>query len=258
MKWNPRTGEVRTLYNLFDVFDPVKDRGLCSDDGDLCGPPAGSGFHWPSRPSNEADWTHANSAARGTRQNFIMSVRHLSAVVSFHADGSGVDWVLSSEVNASGQLGTGALHFKYDSVGSAQHNQHCARQLADGNVLLFDNGDTRPPLDAPRFSRLAEFRLDREQGLASLVWEFRPRLNSTAHAYSFHAGSAARLGNGNTIGGFVCDNDMAGSDCSTMVYEVSPSGVELSRLRVPASSTQSYRALPLTSVSGERRVEVIS
>ena len=117
----------------------------------------------------------------------------------------------------------------------------------------------RLPLDTPRFSRLAEYALDRETKKAKLVWEFRPMLNSTTHAYSFHAGSASRLSNGHTIGGFVCDNTLAGSECTIMVYEADEDGKELARLRMPSSnrSGMAYRALPLDSIGGERRQTVV-
>ena len=152
-------------------------------------------------------------------------------------------------------------------------SQHCARQLPN-------NGDSRTPLDEPRYSRIAEYRLDRASGVASLVFEFVPMLNSTSQAYSFHAGiirpsscssvctsplrfihlrfagSAARLANGNTVGGFVCDSPAAGEECSMMVYEANLQGHELARLKVPKLTKQAYRALPLESVGGERRTDV--
>merc|ERR1712046_484971 len=89
-------------------------------------------------------------------------------------------------------------------------------------------------------------------------------LNRTTHAYSFHAGSVARLSNGNTLGAFVCDNALAGSNCTHMLYEVDSTGKEVSRFRIPAldSSTvdtgkaaQGYRGLPMDSIAGERRVQ---
>ena len=54
VKWGPNTGSLRTLYNLFDVFDPTIDRGICSDSGEVCGPPDGGGN--PFGPSNADDW----------------------------------------------------------------------------------------------------------------------------------------------------------------------------------------------------------
>lgn len=268
VKWNRQTGAVTTIADLFDYFDPVKDRGLCSDSSSshqgpqgLCGPPTlaqpPQDPQWA--PAVGDDWSHANSAAWGNQNNYIMSVRHLSAVVSFHANGSGLDWILSSEVNSS--KFPDALHFTYDSPASMQHSQHCARQLPNGNVLVFDNGDTRLPLSAPRFSRLVEYQLNRDTKVAKLVWEFRPMLDTTTNAYSFHAGSVARLSSGNTLGGFVCDNDQAGSNCTHMLYEANPEGKEVARFRIPLAvktapgeRLMGYRGLPLDSIGGERRL----
>ena len=158
-----------------------------------------------------------------------------------------------------------ALHFTYDKESSKQYNQHCVRQLPNGNILLFDNGDVRPDaqLDAKgRFTRLAEYQLDRDAGVAKLVWEFRPMLNATRYAYSFHAGAVARLTNGHTVGGFSCDNELAGAACTHMVYVADAHGAEVARIRVPAPAAGDddetsvggfgYRALPLGSLAGEQ------
>lgn len=79
----------------------------------------------------------------------------------------------------------------------ARYNQHCARQLANGNILLFDNGDARPADDdgdaddsggggAP-FSRVVEYSLDFEAEVATLVWEVSsalPSISSSGDAAS--------------------------------------------------------------------------
>ena len=36
---SPCSGAVRRLASLFDVFDPTRDRGLCSDEWWRCAPP---------------------------------------------------------------------------------------------------------------------------------------------------------------------------------------------------------------------------
>ena len=68
------------------------------------------------------------------------------------------------------------------------------------------------------------------------------------------------MDNGNSIGGFVCDNDLAGSNCTHMVYEADAKGNEVARVRIPASHSathtsgaagQAYRALPLKTLRGE-------
>ena len=140
-----------------------------------------------------------------------------------------------------------------------------------------DNGDARPSTrSGTKFSRFAEFSLDTDKGVATLVWEFRPMLGSKdgkTPAYSFHAGSVYRLPNGNTVGAASCDNDQAGTDCTHIVYEADAKGDEVARVTVPNPSDSNpmayaawqlremggrpsrggmgYRGLPLFSLGGE-------
>jgi len=295
VRWDRAAGTTAPLAALFDYFDPVRDHGACSTSAQACGPasavPGGGdsaaalAAALPALPADDdeastpADWAHANAACRGYEGNYLMSARHLSAVVSWKsgavAAGSvrELDFVMSGEGVRASLAPASTLYFGYDQESSRHYNQHCVRQLPNGNVMMFDNGDTRPAaqLDAKgRFSRLAEYKLDRAAGVATLVYEFRPMLNATHYQYSFHAGSIARLTNGNTVGGFSCDStaahhDASGKlDCSHMAYEADKDGKELARMRVPLPLVQptsgprggaaGYRALPLTTLAGERRV----
>lgn len=87
MRWQRGSDKLETLYSLFDFYDPVTDYGQCSGRNNTaaCNPPP-----TPLADGPAEDWTHANSVERGTQNNYIVSVRHLSSVVSFHADGSGI------------------------------------------------------------------------------------------------------------------------------------------------------------------------
>lgn len=95
--------------------------------------------------------------------------------------------------------------------------------------------------------------------------------------------SVARLENGRTVGGFSCDGTLAGSNCTHMVYEADAAGRERARVRIPSPSADAmaqqrpaprlpawhaaelgggedvpvfgYRALPLTTIYGERRAD---
>ena len=90
-------------------------------------------------------------------------------------------------------------------------------------------------------------------------------LNASRYAYSFHAGAVARLTNGHTVGGFSCDNELAGAACTHMVYIADARGEEVARIRVPAPPAGDdddeagtgglgfgYRALPLGTLAGEQ------
>ena len=83
-------------------------------------------------------------------------------------------------------------------MSSAFYRQHTASQLANGNVLLFDNGNERPQAEGGEYSRALELRLDDAAGTATKVWEYRP----SPDIYAPIVSSAYRLDNGNTLVNF--------------------------------------------------------
>lgn len=258
VQWNRTSGSMDTIYNLFDFYDPVTDYGQCSglnkSEAAKCFPPI------PHPPMLFEEWTHGNSVERGTRDNYIMSARHLSSVISFHADGSGIQWVLSGE-NVKPSKAPNALVLKYAEDGDRQYNEHCARQLDNGNVIMFDNGDLRQP----PFSRFSEYEIDVEKGTANLVWQFVPMLDNATSGqkmFAFHAGSVHRMPNGNTVGALSCDNPRVGKDCSHAVFEADSEGHEVARALVPTSTSGGlhkfgYRATVLATLGGEREVSTV-
>lgn len=257
VEWNRKEGSVKTLYNLFDFYDPITDYGHCSgrNDSTACRPPKEDTnvlFHGQGE-----DWTHANSVERGTRNNYIMSVRHLSSVVSFHADGSGIQWVMSGE-GIKPSKAPAAKVLDYATSGERQFMEHCARQLSNGNVILFDNGDLRQP----PFTRFSEYEIDAERGTAKLVWQFLPMRNATEKMFAFHAGSVERLANGNTVGALSCDNSRVGDNCTHAIFEANSKGEEVARALVPQIAGggkgiqgSGYRGLPLGTIQGEYEVK---
>ena len=48
--------------------------------------------------------------------------------------------------------------------------QHSAAETADGTLLLFDNGNTKPTAE----SRAVEYQLDEVAKTATRVWEYKP------------------------------------------------------------------------------------
>ncbi len=102
--------------------------------------------------------------------------------------------------------------------------QHTASQLANGHILVFDNGawseaplciDPADPTGAlvdrvP--SRVTEWAIDAQAGTATMVWNYE-----VLSRYAIFAGSAERLANGNTLIGWASATDAVAS-------EVSPTG----------------------------------
>jgi len=148
-------------------------------------------------------------------------------------------------------------HMGMDPMGQQQYMEHCARQLENGNVILFDNGDLRKP----PFTRFSEYKIDVASGKATLVWEFSPMLdNATSglHMFAFHAGSVQRLANGNTVGALSCDNSRVGVNCSHAVFEAYSNGREVARALIPTPSAGAfgYRGLSLETLGGEREATI--
>jgi hypothetical protein len=99
--------------------------------------------------------------------------------------------------------------------------QHDATVLANGNILLFDNG-----LDRKR-SRVIEVDPLREE----IVWEYKAPVPE--QFFSLRKGSSQRLENGNTL--------VANSD-SGEAFEVTPRGEMVWRFLNPNSDDESHRA----------------
>jgi hypothetical protein len=73
--------------------------------------------------------------------------------------------------------------------------QHDARRLANGNILIFANGNFKP---GERYSRVVEYQIDDINLVATKVWEYK----SNDAIVSDFMGGAQRLPNGNTVIGW--------------------------------------------------------
>ncbi len=119
---------------------------------------------------NRKEWTHANSIRVMRDGSWLLSLRLTSSVVKLDRQSGALLWC----------FGPGRLS-----------HQHDARELENGNVLIFDNGVHRPR--APAFARVVEV----DPRTDEIVWQY---LDRTVLAFqSFMAGGAQRLPNGNTF-----------------------------------------------------------
>ena len=87
-------------------------------------------------------------------------------------------------------------------------HQHDARELENGNILVFDNGNHRPG-PGPSYSRVVE--MDGQSG--EIVWTYQG--NPPSDFFSSVAGGSERLSNGNT---FICES------LTGRLFEVTPEG----------------------------------
>jgi hypothetical protein len=170
-------------------------------------------------PPVEIDYAHANSIAMATDGNLILSCRHLDAVVKINSQTGDIIWRLGGKKSD--------FVFPNDPFGGPSH-QHCARMLANGNLLMFDNGN----LHNPPISRAVEYQLDENLSpkTATLVWQF---INDPPF-FSAATGSAQRLANGNTFIGW-------GTTSNPAATEVAPDGTKVLELALPPGMF-SYRA----------------
>ena len=169
--WHPDDGRVEEVWNAreaWDILDPAQ--------------------HWhPIVADDLTRWTHTNSVTVGPRGNIVLSVRNRNQVVSLSPDYK-IEW----------QLFGPDSDYEFPNPADRFYEQHTASQLANGNILLFDNGAKRPDAEGGEYSRALELRLDDAAGTAVKVWEYR----ADPDIYAPIASSAYRLNNGNTLVNF--------------------------------------------------------
>ncbi len=135
------------------------------------------------------DYMHSNGFEFDKDGGILLSSRHLSEITKIDGKTGEIVWRLGGKRN------------QFTFIGEREANrpnffsfQHDISRLANGNILLFDNGNQH----ASQHSRVAEYRLDEVNKTATLVWEYR----HTPDIFSSANGSAQRLPNGNTLIGW--------------------------------------------------------
>lgn len=122
LHWDMAAGKETMPIDLGKYFDPSKDWGYLS---------------------SKDDWMHTNCAGTGIKNNFLVGIRHLSAIVSFDYTSAAKQWVFSSEITSN---------FTFDKDEDKFYNCHDMHQLPNGNILLYDNGNKRNGAPAVRVS----------------------------------------------------------------------------------------------------------
>jgi len=130
------------------------------------------------------DYVHGNAIELDSDGNFLVSMRHADAIYKIDRLTGDVIWKLGG--NSS------QFEFTNDDGFSGQHD---VRVLPNGNLTLFDNGNSRP---APRFSRAVEYEIDLIDSTATRVWEYSNEYDS----YSRAMGNVRTHENGERIIGF--------------------------------------------------------
>ena len=171
--------------------------------------------HYQGSPVNPY---HINAIDRDVDGNLLISLRHACQVVKVNSQTGEVMW----------RLGGKRSDFTFvDDPLNGFSRQHGIRRLANGNIILFNNGNDYIP---PR-SRAIEYSLDEQTMTARLVWEYQDT------TFALAMGFADRLPNGNTL---ICYGT------AQVIREVTPEGNVIFEMRT-LSGELPYRAIHISN-----------
>ncbi|MBN1605181.1 MAG: aryl-sulfate sulfotransferase [Polyangiaceae bacterium] len=175
---------------------------------------------------DKQEYAHINSVFVESDGNWLISVRRLSQVLEIDRTTGDVLWRLGGKSNQ--------FTFVNDPFGGLC-GPHTVSRLANGHILLFDNGQFCWPEMPERgdLTRIVEYAVDEDAMTAELVWSYQDD-----GLYTSSQGSAQRLDNGNTLIGW----GLTGT--GVMVSEVDPEGTVVFRLEAQSEggAPWSYRA----------------
>ncbi len=165
---------------------------------------------------------HSNAIEVDTDGNVLVSFKNMDEITKINVQTGEIIWRLGGENNQ--------FTFVNDPLNGFSH-QHGIRRLANGNIILFDNG----ALHQPPVSRAVEYRLDESTMVAEMVWEYR----HSPPLFGNIMGFAQRLANGNTV---ICFGS------AQHVVEVNSSGVVQWEVAVDNPGYNLYRAFRIESL----------
>jgi len=161
------------------------------------------------------DYIHSNAIYVEEDGSLLLCSRNLDEITKISLESGEIIWRLGGKAN----------EFSFINEAYEISHQHDIRRLPNGNITIFDNGNTR----VPQFSRVVEYELDEDNKVATLVWEYR----NTPDYYTSAMGSARRLSNGNTL---IIWSRLG------LITEVKPDGSKALELKLP-QDIFSYRVL---------------
>ncbi len=147
---------------------------------------------------NLIDYIHVNSVWKDTDGNLIVSCRHTDEVIKIKKSTGEILWRLGGSASKSNQFTF--INDTFNNFTGFSH-QHSAIRTANGNIMLFDNGNLRP---APNYARAVEYALDTLAMTATRVWTWQPELGVIATSQ----GSVQELDGGNILIGWGSGSDI--------------------------------------------------
>lgn len=165
--------------------------------------------------ANYLDYIHGNAIDLDYDGNILISSRHLDEITKINRQTGSIIWRLGGPGNM----------FTFTNDPGRFYYQHGVRRLANGNIILFDNGN----FHTPPYSRAVEYRLDENNMTAEMVWQYR----NTPDVFGFAMGFAQRLDNGNTL--------ISWGSANPTVTEVTSTGEKVLEMSLP-QGVYTYRA----------------
>jgi len=131
---------------------------------------------------------HFNSMELLSDGNLLISCRHLDEITKINRQTGAIIWRMGGSKCRNNQF-----TFVNDTVNNffGFSHQHDPRELPNGNILLFDNGN----LKSNQRSRAVEYQIDTANRRVTKVWEYVAPSSIVSNAM----GSCQRLPNGNTL-----------------------------------------------------------
>ncbi len=214
VRWEQSTGTELWSMRLCDVFTPL---------------------------NYYSDWSHVNAiAVFPDGESLLLCVRDQNSLFKVNMTTSSIEWIMSYWDDSDGVLSTDQSE-RFDLTANAGisfirvseefSRQHSASLLANGNILLFDNGFepgniTMAPIPSTRpYSRAIEINYSEDTGMASIIWEQRSEPDIFAEVWS----DVDRLPNSNSLITFGLQHF---SGESSVLLEVDSDGAELWRATV--------------------------
>lgn len=163
---NPRTPIVGFVVEEFDSNGNLLIQWNSNDHID----PLEFIENYPYDP-NKFDYCHGNAIELTADGNYLISFRHLDAIYKVSRSSGNVIWKLGGK--------SSSFTFANDYGFSGQHDM---RELPNGDISLFDNGNSGI---IPKKSRAVIYSLDTNNYTATLQWSF----NNFPNQYSIAMGN---------------------------------------------------------------------
>lgn len=178
------------------------------------------------------DYLHVNAVERDADGHLLISCRNSDEIVKVHRLTGKVIWRLGGSASKGNQF-----KFLNDTTAGfvGFSHQHSVFRARRGTLMLFDNGNLKPP---PVSSRAVEYEIDEVNMTARRVWMHEPQPNTFAPTM----GSVAELPNGNILIGYGTGSGLFGGKSPVVAEEIRRNGVVDAQLRISGSENVSaYR-----------------